>query len=556
MNTYKVTALGALLIAGLTSCELTENPTSFYEKDTYFATTEQAKMSVIGIYDCLAEGNHYGQFEMAMPSSDDTYYINGTGTDNTRRDISHYMIKSTNTWVTAIWEFKYLGIDRANFAIDGITQMEDYATNPTLRNLEAQARFLRAFLAFDLIKYWGDTPYKTTYTSGYESAFNGRVSREEIYNQIIADLDFAKENLQQGSAALSPEVPSQTAAHALLMRVYLQKAGYSLQMDGSLTRPDDAQRTACFNAVIAEWNAIQTKGYHGFYDNGYTELFKGYSAGTLNSKESLWEIAFNPTGAGYTDNAGYWATYNGPLVAAPGENATSEVMGRANAFFRVLPAWKDFFESTDERRDVMVCTYQYKWDAKKGTHTLTQNKKVTDWYPGKWRREWMPLGYINPNLTGVNYCPLRYADAVLMAAEAYNEVGNTAQAWGLLNSVRTRAHATPITDANYSSLMKAPKVYDLPYIDDGDAAGKFRTALYYERGFELAFEGQRKYDLIRWGVLGDALKLFQDNMDKSLAGKYVAGEKFIKGKHELFPIPLSEMQANPALENKNNPGYE
>ena len=73
---------------------------------------------------------------------------------------------------------------------------------------------------------------------------------------------------------------------------------------------------------------------------------------------------------------------------------------------------------------------------------------------------------------------------------------------------------------------------------------------------ELAFEGQRKYDLLRWGFLAETLRLFQDKMDASLKGKYVAGDKFVKGKHELFPIPLGEIQSNPALENKNNPGYE
>ncbi|WP_297676877.1 RagB/SusD family nutrient uptake outer membrane protein [uncultured Bacteroides sp.] len=554
MKKYKVFALSALIAAGFASCDLTEEPTAYYERDNYFKTYNQAQMAVIGIYDCLSELGHYGQDEMAMPASDDTYYINGTGTDNTRRDIAHYMVKSTNTWVASIWKFKYLGIDRANLAIEGIEGMAGYEGDTSLKELVAQAKFLRAFLAFDLVKYWGDVPFKTKCTFTYEDAFNGRVSRETIYDQIIDDLNFAKENLQKGKASLSPETPSQSAAHALLMRVYLQRAGYSLQQDKQLTRPDDAKRKEYFNAVITEWNSIQTKGYHNFYDGGFVELFKGYSAGVLNSQESLWEIAFNPTGEGYRDNAGNWGTYNGPLVAAPSGNA-SENMGRANAFFRVLPAWKAFFEDTDERRDVMVCTYQYKWDKEKG-HVKTENKKVADWYPGKWRREWMPKGYVDPNNVGANYCPIRYADAVLMAAEAYNETGNTPEAWRLLNLVRTRAQATPITAENYSSLMKAPKVYDLPYIDDSDEAGKFRTALYWERGFELAFEGQRKYDLLRWGFLAETLRLFQDKMDASLKGKYVAGDKFVKGKHELFPIPLGEIQSNPALENKNNPGYE
>lgn len=557
MKKYKMIALSALIAVGFTSCELDEKPTSYYEKDAYFQTYNHAKMAVVGIYDCLAIDKHYGQFEMAMPASDDTYYINGTGTDNTRRDIAHYTVKTTNTWIADLWKYKYMGIDRANYAIENIKKMEGYEESTELQELVAEARFLRAFLAFDLVKYWGDVPFKTEYTFSYNDINNGRVSREEIYDYIIDDLNFAKNNLQQASAELSPEVPSQGAAHALLMRVYLQRAGYSLQQNGNLTRPDEAKRKEYFEAVITEWTTFQSKGYHGFYDgdNSFKELFIGYSAGVLNSKESLWEIAFNPTGSGYKDNSGTWATYNGPLVEAPGAGAPKEVMGRANAFFRVMPAWKDFFEANDKRRDVMICDYQYKWDADKKTHKKTVNKKLQDWYPGKWRREWMPLGFIDPNNTGVNYCPLRYADVVLMAAEAYNETGNTPKAWELLNDVRGRAGATKTNSLQeYKNVQK--KLYDLPFFNGGDNADNFRTALYWERGFELAFEGQRKYDLLRWGILGDALKLFQTKMDKSLNGKYVAGDNFVKGKHELFPIPLGELQANPALNNQNNPGYE
>ena len=216
---------------------------------------------------------------------------------------------------------------------------------------------------------------------------------------------------------------------------------------------------------------------------------------------------------------------------------------------------EDFFEAGDERRDVMVCDYQYKWDATEKKHKKTVNRKVADWYPGKWRREWMPLGFLDPNNTGVNYCPLRYADVVLMAAEAYNETGNTPKAWELLNDVRERAKATKVNSLQeYKNVHK--KLYDLPFFNGGDAADNFRTALYWERGFELAFEGQRKYDLLRWGILAETLQLFQSKMDKSLKGKYVAGDNFVKGKHELFPIPLGELQANPALNNQNNPGYE
>ena len=592
-----VYVLGALLSMGVVSCDLTEKPTSFYEMDTYFTTADKAKMAVIGIYDCLAAEGSYGQYVMPFASSDDMYMVRGTATgDGTRRDISHYALTSSNTWVASVWNYIYEGIDRANTAIAGIEKMPDYENNDELKELVAQARFLRAFLAFDLVRYWGDVPFKTTSTGSFGDTAQPRTEREKIYDQIIIDLDFAKTHLKPGNEVASSEVPCRGAARALLMRVYLQRAGYSLdRTTRTLTRPDDATRKNYFDAVIEEWKAFGTEGYHNFYGAGYEELFKNYSKLVLNNQESLWEIAFEPNN-GQKDNAGYWATYNGPLVDAPdaGSGAANQnFFGRANAFFIVLPYWGDFYDDNDVRRDVNFVDYVYRWVKKdKAQVKMSVCQEISKnmyRYPGKWRREWMALGFVDPNHTGVNYCPLRYADVVLMAAEAYNEINDTPKAWELLNDVRARAHATEINSSNYASLMKAPKVYDLPFISDGDEAGKFRTALYWERAFETAYEGQRKFDLIRWGVLGDALRaaqtyiegweeganLFKD-VDKNgkptkleegespavwdpvvwATQNYVAGHNFVDGKHELLPIPLAEIQSNAQLNGENNPGYE
>lgn len=592
-----VYVLGALLSMGVVSCDLTEKPTSFYEMDTYFTTADKAKMAVIGIYDCLAAEGSYGQYVMPFASSDDMYMVRGTATgDGTRRDISHYALTSSNTWVASVWNYIYEGIDRANTAIAGIEKMPGYENSDELKELVAQARFLRAFLAFDLVRYWGDVPFKTTSTGSFGDTAQPRTEREKIYDQIIIDLDFAKIHLKPGNEVASSEVPCRGAARALLMRVYLQRAGYSLDRTTcTLTRPDDATRKNYFDAVIEEWKAFGTEGYHNFYGAGYEELFKNYSKLVLNNQESLWEIAFEPNN-GQKDNAGYWATYNGPLVDAPdaGSGAANQnFFGRANAFFIVLPYWGDFYDDNDVRRDVNFVDYVYRWVKKdKAQVKMSVCQEISKnmyRYPGKWRREWMALGFVDPNHTGVNYCPLRYADVVLMAAEAYNEINDTPKAWELLNDVRARAHATEINSSNYASLMKAPKVYDLPFISDGDEAGKFRTALYWERAFETAYEGQRKFDLIRWGVLGDALRaaqtyiegweeganLFKD-VDKNgkptkleegespavwdpvvwATQNYVAGHNFVDGKHELLPIPLAEIQSNAQLNGENNPGYE
>lgn len=576
-------ALSAMISLGFVSCDLTEFPDSYYEMDTYFSSYDKAKMAVVGIYDCLETEGYYGQYVMPFFGSDDMFMVRGVTADGTRRDISHYNVTSSNTWVLSVWNYAYKGIDRANLAIAGIEGMDGYENDEDLKALVAEARFLRAFIALDLIKFWGDVPFTTQYTSGYDQASKPRTNREDIYDDIIKDLDFAKVNLLPGNKVASSETPCQGAARALLMRVYLQRAGYSLDRDSrTLTRPDDALRTQYFNAVIAEWEELKKEGYHDFGVGGYEQVFKNYSQLVLNNKESLWEIAFEPNN-GEKDNAGYWATYNGPLVGAATGISTadnSKYMGRANAFFIVLPYWKDFYEDSDVRRDVNFVDYVYKWNSNTATQDKTQDcteiKNSLYRYPGKWRREWMALGWVDPNHTGVNYCPLRYSDAVLMAAEAYNEIGNSTEAWSLLNSVRTRAGASPINSSNYESLMKAPKLYNLPFISDTDEAGKVRTALYWERAFELCYEGQRKYDLLRWGILGESLALAQETIEnwtpapgewESTDGStweeydwasknYIAGRNFVKGKHELFPIPLTEIQANPALEGKNNPGYE
>lgn len=559
IKSLKIFLMGVGTLLWMTACQdtLTEHPDSYYDNEDFFTSEANAEMGIIGIYNVLP--TLYGDNEMAFGASDDTYYASGTNTDNARRDIAHYTLSTTNKYVEAVWQATYQGIERANYMIEGIQEMQGFAENEKLQSLVAEAKFLRAFLSFNLVKYWGDVPYKTTSTGSYEEAYQPRTSREVIYDQIVDDLDDAKENMSWANETSSPERATQGAARALLMRVLLQRAGYSLQMDGTMTRPEEELRQTYFAKVIDEWEAFQENGYHDFYEGGYEALFKSFSAGELHSKESIFEVAFY-TVDGRTGARGYWGTYNGPLVAAPGIEATEtdKFMGRANALFRVIPEWRDFFEESDVRRDVMICTYQYDWDKTLYNHVKKDNiRNKKNWYPGKWRREWMPLGYKDPNITDVNYCSLRYADVVLMAAEAYNETGETAQAWKLLNRVRQRAGATEITSANYASLMKSPKVYDLPFIEDGDEAGRFRTALYWERGFELAFELQRRFDLLRWGVLGDALQLMASKTAVNLSSEkaFMAGFNFVSGKHELFPIPLDEIQVNYCLENKNNPNY-
>ena len=195
----------------------------------------------MGVYS-IVPGIYGDKDGMAFPCSDDTYYASGTNSDNTRRDICHYTIRPANTWVDAVWVGKYQQINRANYAITGIENMDGYSDSKVLQAFAAEAKFLRAQAAFDLVRYWGDVPFSIDYTTDYENSYKPRTEREEIYEQIIKDLDFAKEHLAWANDNSSPERATQGSARALLMRVLLTRAGYSLQLDGKTIRPNEALR--------------------------------------------------------------------------------------------------------------------------------------------------------------------------------------------------------------------------------------------------------------------------------------------------------------------------
>ena len=539
---------------------LSETPESYYSRDDFFTNVSNAEMAVTGIMQSLVTLYGYEDGQSFSASDDILYPSGGAVADNGRRDVGNYVLTVTNKSLETLWNGKYEQLNRANYAIQNIELMKDYVTDAALQRLVAEAKFLRAQASLDLARYWGDVPYKTTYSSKYEDAYQPRTDRDKIYEQVINDLNEAKKILPWADSSTSPEKITQGAVRALLMRALLSRAGYSLRMDGTLQRPEESVRQECYTAVIDEWEEFEQNGYHGFYDGGFEALFKSFSEGILNSKESLFEVAFS-----YPYTKGYWGTYMGPAVAAPNlpSGEAQKYMGRANGSFRVVPEWRGFYEADsegnaiDQRRDVAICTYQYIWDNELNTHVKREDTKGRNWYPGKWRREWTPSGSNKDlNCTDINYCMLRYADVVLMAAEAYNEIGNTSTAWSLLNEVRKRAGATETNSLDEYRRVQ-PNLYELPFFNSGDEKDNFRTALYWERGLELAFEGQRKYDLIRWGVMDKALKLFgEDTAANSGTNKaYLAPDNFRTGKHELLPIPLDEIQANFKLEGKNNPGY-
>lgn len=144
------------LSAGLSSCEdmLTEKPDSAYDLDQYFTSESKAEMSVMGIYSSITHPNLYGSRIMATFVSDDTHFTSRVNSDGAIHDMSNYTLAATNKWISDLWKYTYEAIDRCNFSIAGISGMKGYEENKTLQKLVAEARFLRAFMAFDLVRFW------------------------------------------------------------------------------------------------------------------------------------------------------------------------------------------------------------------------------------------------------------------------------------------------------------------------------------------------------------------------------------------------------------------
>jgi hypothetical protein len=536
-----------LAMTGALGCScsdtLEEHPSSYVATEDVFESTEKAQLALNGVYASLAQEEHMGCDEIPMPSSDDMYYANGTNSDGAWRDMSHYTVASTNTWLQLVWQYKYIGINRANHVIGNVRTMSEYGDAETKR-IEGEALFLRALLNYDLLRYWGSVPLKTEYTDSYENAYVGRSSADAIYDQIIADLNAAKGQLKWVDEGVSPERASQGAARALLMRVYMQRSGYRLDSEtGEFVRPDDATRRTYWQEVINEYNEI--KGHHSLYAS-YEQYWKNFCEEVVDGQESIYEVAFH-TPDGKKVGASRYGVFIGPLHA---DDYASGGPGRANGNMRVLPEWTTYYD--DDRQAVNIVN-------------------SGGYFPGKWRRDWIGHDRYtgDMNTTNVNFSYLRYADVLLMAAEAYAETDQTAAAISLINEVRSRAHATELeadlsnfADIYQKSTSKRAEeqmdistfknVEGLTEFDGSTDKSRLRVALFWERGFELCFEMTRKYDLIRWGIMNDAI---QKHLTSKNQKGYNALRNFTSGKHELFPIPLVELQQNTQLAGKNNPGY-
>jgi starch-binding outer membrane protein, SusD/RagB family len=490
----KYLALVLIVVAPVYSCNnyLEVKPVSGFGPDYIFSNVENATKALMGVYAELGGDQAYGiRISMYYPYDNDEMMGQGPGTaDNERRDIAHFNVQPSNTQLFNPYAQLYRGIEKANLCIANIPSMELYGSGTTaqqvaLKRLHGEALTLRAQFYYELIRNWGDVPAQFIPSAQAPDLFLEKTDRHVIYDQILADLETAATLVPWRSQVASEERISQGAVRGLRARIALSAGGYSLH-DTEMTRVSDYQKY--YTIARDEAKAVIESGEHQL-NPSFKSVFKdAVCANKIEPNgEVMWEVGMVGGSSATGDSKlGY---YNGPRVA-----------GKGNSALTVLPTTFYAFDANDTRRDVTCAAYDVEANGNITARTLTT---IVD---GKYRRDWIQPG-ISPESSsqyfGLNWVLMRYSDVLLMFAEAENELNNgpTADAIARFEEVRLRAFG----DA--SLIGTTPSDYE-----------GFFEAIKKERMLELCGEGLRKFDLLRWNLLGERLAEVKAELAKMVAG--------------------------------------
>ncbi|HUZ58127.1 MAG TPA: RagB/SusD family nutrient uptake outer membrane protein [Hanamia sp.] len=473
----------------LSSCKkyLTENPLSSFGPNAVFGTVNNAQKAVLGVYQELTGDQGYGcRISMYYPYDNDQMMGAAGSGDNDRRDLARYTYTSGNLQIAKPFNQLYEGIERANQCIYYIPKMSLYTSGNAqqigeLQRLYGEALTLRAQFYFELVRDWGDVPAQWLPSAQLANLSLPETDRDSIYDHILNDLQIAEPLVPwrtDVSALGDPndERITKGAVKGLRARIALYRGGYSLRaFNSQMAR--DADFMDYYKIADTECLAIMNRPDEHTLDPNYQDLWQNYICGHKMDPygEVMFQVAMSG-GTGATDSKlGY---YNGPRTN-----------GKGNSSLTILPTYFYSFDSLDTRRDVICAPYEISSASAYVGHPITN---IID---GKFRRDWTTNPSITPTSNaqymGINWPILRFSDILLMYAEAENMInsGPTPGAIAALDRVRARAFG-----ANASQIGTPP----------GDQAG-FQQAIINERGWEFGDEGIRKFDLIRWNLLGTYL---------------------------------------------------
>ncbi|HEX8424922.1 RagB/SusD family nutrient uptake outer membrane protein [Hymenobacter sp.] len=483
----KALAAGCVLLS-LTACEdkfLDIQSETSLTTGTFFKTQADFQSAVNGIYQPL-RGLYSNAFVMGEMHSDNTYYIYNPSDRGQfeSENIAEFILLPTNGISTNKYVTNYRIISRANQVLSLI----DAATfDETARNtLKGEALFLRAMAYFELVRYFGSVPLHLTPVTDRSQAALPLASPDDVYKQIVADAQQAATLLPGKKTQIAGRATS-GAAKTLLGDVYMVQKQYALA-------------ETVLKEVVASGDYTLLPNYAAVFDPT-----------SKNNGESVFEVQYQVGSDGYASNFIYQFLPR-PIAAATVGTLTgvSNPQGLLvlEAFNTPTPDLIAAYEPNDRRKEVSI-----------GTAPATDGTV----YP-------FVKKYLHPHtqfgLTNDNWPVYRYAEVLLLLAEALTEQGKTAEAVPLLNQIRTRAGLAGTTQTSQAGL---------------------RDAIARERRVELAFENKRWLDLVRTGKAVEVMTAHGVRIRANPRAYYLpAGVTLLPAAYSTipltFPLPASEAQ--------------
>ena len=542
------TILALVATLAFTSCEdfLTEEIRGQQNLDTYFSDIESCEAYITGCYQDITCGGWWNINTVWLLSemcSDDAWMGNTSQSQSDYISLAHYQGSgASNGPISNFWQYRYKAILRCNVAIERIAQM-DLVDTERQNQLIAEARFLRGYFYFELVRNFGGVPLMTSFSDPAEVQGITRASTEETYAFIEEDLLAAAEVLPGRNEA---EVGRATrgAALGLLGKVYLYQEKWEKARDVLKTVIDSKEYD-----LLPEFGQV----WDVEYDNSIESLFEvqyeydetlavggslSVVTGSRNGPGDGWSWC-QPTAnleQAYID-AGDTVRLKWTII----KSGCTEIAGE-NRF-------NEFIENNSTVANADELIEQYGWDENCYIIDPAQHKSARII-----RKYFLPIEdrpeIYNTDKSPLNHRILRFADVLLMYAEACNELGQDGDAQEALNRVRTRAKLPAVTATGH----------------------QLRDAIRQERRLELAFEQNRLYDIRRWkddsgqpviaSILGPNGSFVQWNLNEATRDRYEwenQGESSDKGstfqlnRDLVFPIPLYEVtQSNGSIEQNPN----
>ncbi|WP_281310212.1 RagB/SusD family nutrient uptake outer membrane protein [Flavobacterium flavigenum] len=513
MKKYIYLLAANMLLLGSASCtdELTQIPLSQGTEENFYATPGDFIQARNAVYSVAFHGTGTYGYANRVLNLSETRSDNLLALTTASRDWeginSFYTSISSNTYVREAYVSNFNAINKANQLLEKIAEKGDQIfTNPADKaSIAAEARFLRAFCYFDLIRWFGRVPLITKTMTAQEAAKIGRSPVVDIYNLILSDLELAIPDLNPSYDAANFGRVTKYGAKALLGLVYMTRSSPTYGIDGAMLGLNE------WDKAYQQLNDIKISGLYTF-GTDYAKIFKDEG---IANKENVLTIPYTQSltgsvGGNFMVEVGYE-----PYFASVGIGSNQGALEPRP----ISTGFLNMFAANDNRKTVGIATsYTVASGTYKGSYTLPVYKKYID--PARYgtggREDW-----------GVDFMVIRYTDILMLMAECtlHGGGGTQADVDGIVNQVRIRAGVT----ANASNVT----------LDQ----------LFEERRKEFFSEGTRWFDLIRSGkaiTIMNAWKAAEDTGNKI---------RTIDANMLLYPIPLQEMLAVPGLYDQNL-GYD